>query len=63
MTELLTINSAAARLSVSPLTLRKWIFQQRVPVVHVFRSVRIREQDLQALIDFGYQPARRGANK
>ncbi len=60
MTKLLNITEVAERLAVSPLTIRKWVFEQRLPVVRVGRSVRIREQDLEALVSFGFQPARRG---
>ncbi|MBI3988179.1 MAG: helix-turn-helix domain-containing protein [candidate division NC10 bacterium] len=60
MTKLLRPEEAAARLLVSPLTIRKWIFARRLPVVKLGRSVRIREQDLEALINFGYQPLQRG---
>ena len=57
MTKLLTPNEVANRLSVSPLTVRKWIFLKRLPVVRLGRSVRIREEDAESLIRQGYMPA------
>ena len=39
-------------------TIRKWIFTRKLPVVRVGRSVRLKEEDLEALIRFGYQPLR-----
>lgn len=56
MTKLLKPLEVAERLSVSPLTVRKWIFAKRLPVVRVGRSVRVREEDLEALIRLGYEP-------
>ncbi len=63
MTKLLKPEEVAERLSVSPLTVRKWIFSKRIPVVRIGRAVRVREEDLEALVRFGYEslaPTRRG---
>lgn len=57
--ELITVREAAKRLAVSPLTIRRWVALRRVPVVRIGRAVRIREQDLEALIAFGFQRAER----
>jgi excisionase family DNA binding protein len=57
MTKLVTVTEAAQRLSLKPATIRKMIFQRRVPVVKIGRSVRIKEEDLEAIIRRGYQPA------
>ena len=56
---LLDVNETAKRLSLSPLTIRGWIFKKRLPVVRIGRAVRIREEDLEALVRFGYEPLRR----
>ncbi len=56
MTKLLRISDVADRLAVSPLTVRKWVFQKRLPIVRVGRAVRVREEDLDALVRLGYEP-------
>ena len=58
MTRLLKPAEVATRLAVSQTTVRKWIFLRKLPVVRVGRAVRVREEDLEALIRFGYQPLR-----
>ena len=58
---LLKTADVAERLAVSPATIRKWIFAGRLPTVHVGRAVRVREEDIEALVRMGYTPVRRGA--
>ncbi len=58
MTRLLKPAEVATRLAVSQTTVRKWIFLRKLPVVRVGRTVRVREEDLEALIRLGYQPLR-----
>jgi len=53
MDQLFTVSQAAERLSLKPPTLRKWIFQGRLPVVRIGRAVRIKEKDLEAIIREG----------
>ena len=54
---LLTIPQAAAQLTVSVRTLRRWIDDGRLPVVTFGRLVRLRPADLEALIAAGGFPA------
>lgn len=48
---LLTIEEAAERLSVSPRNIRHQIYLRRLPIVKVGRLVRIDERDLEAFIE------------
>ena len=47
---LLRIPDAAARLAVSPRTVRRMIASGRLPAVRLGRVVRLREEDLAALL-------------
>ncbi len=60
MTKLLKAGDVAERLAVSPATIRRWIFDGRIPTVRVGAAVRIREEDIQAMVRLGYTPVRRG---
>jgi excisionase family DNA binding protein len=55
-TKLLTIVEAAERSALRPGTIRKPIYQRRLPSVKLGRSVRLREEDLEALIRLGLHP-------
>lgn len=48
---LLTIEEAAERLSVTPRNIRHQIYLRRLPIVKVGRLVRIDERDLEAFIE------------
>lgn len=48
---LLTIEEAADRLSVTPRNIRHQIYLRRLPIVKVGRLVRIDERDLEAFIE------------
>ena len=48
---LLTIEEAAERLSVSPRNIRHQIYLRRLPIVKVGRLVRIDERDLEEFIE------------
>ena len=50
---LLTIEEAAERLSVTPRNIRHQIYLRRIPIVKVGRLVRIDERDLDAFIEQG----------
>jgi len=63
MTKLLKPEEVAAMWSVSPLTIRKWIFARRLPVVRIGRSVRIRQEDAEAFIRLGLTPAQRAGRR
>jgi excisionase family DNA binding protein len=54
----LTVIEAATRLAIRPATVRKMLYLRRIPRVKIGRGVRIKEEDLEALIRHGYQPAR-----
>jgi excisionase family DNA binding protein len=64
MTALLRVFEAARRLGLQESTIRKMIWRREIPVVRpTKRSVRIREEDLDAIIRRGYQPARGEAGR
>jgi excisionase family DNA binding protein len=50
MRQLLKPEEAAAYLAVSEHTIRQWIWQRRLPVVRLGRAVRLRREDLDAVI-------------
>ena len=54
---LLSIPEAALMLNVSVATIRNWVWLRRVPSVRIGRSVRLRQSDLQKVIDAGLIPA------
>lgn len=51
--QLNTIGQAADRLAVSSATIRRLIATAELPIVRVGRCVRLREEDVQALIERG----------
>ncbi|MHB1934022.1 MAG: helix-turn-helix domain-containing protein [Leptospirillum sp.] len=53
----LTINEVAARLGLSPWTIRSWITQKRLGYVRLGRSIRISESEVERLIRLGTRPA------
>lgn len=57
--KLLRVPEVAERLGLKPATIRKMIYQRELPVVRpTRRAVRIREEDIEALIKRHYTPAR-----
>jgi excisionase family DNA binding protein len=48
---LLKAKEAATFLNVSENTIRMWIWQRRLPVVRLGRSVRLRRRDLEEIIE------------
>jgi len=56
MTRLLKIETVAERLAVSPLTVRKWVAAGKLPIIRIGRSVRVKEDDLLAVIRTGSEP-------
>ena len=56
--QLLTINQAASRCAVSSRMIRKLIEKTDLPAVRVGRCVRLREDDVDALIRRGYTGSR-----
>ena len=57
MERLLTVFQAADALALKPATIRKMIFQRRLPVVRIGRAVRIKEGDVELIIKEGYRKA------
>ncbi len=57
MEPLVTVREAATRLALKESTIRRMIFERRIPVVHLGRSVRIKVEDIDAMIRRGYRPA------
>ena len=57
MTQLLTIPEAAVRMHISQKTTCKMVYGRKVAVVRIGRSVRIREDSIDKLIDDGTTPA------
>jgi len=50
---LLTVKEAAELLACSEAAVRKWIYQQRLPKVKVGRLTRLRQSDVEALVNGG----------
>lgn len=59
MGTLLRVTEVAERLALSPFTVRNWIAAGRLPVVRLGRAVRIRAEDVEALVRFGGMPGGR----
>lgn len=56
--KLLRISEAADRLGLKPATIRKMLYRRELPVVRpTKRAVRIREEDIEALIKRHFTPA------
>lgn len=53
MQRLLTVKEAAELLACSEAAVRKWIYQQRLPKVKVGRLTRLRQSDVEALVNGG----------
>lgn len=55
---LLTVHEAAARLSLKPATIRRWILTRKIDVVRPgARAVRVPESAIVAIIERGFRPA------
>jgi excisionase family DNA binding protein len=57
MTRLLTVPEAAVRMNLSQKTTWKMVYGRKVAVVRIGRSVRIKEDSIEKLIDDGTTPA------
>jgi len=55
--QLLTVTDVSDRLALKPATIRKMIFQRRISVVRIGRSVRIPIEEVEQLIQAGFQQA------
>ncbi len=56
MPELLTVAQVAELLRLNPQTIRNWIDAGTFPAMHIGRRVRIKQQDLDDLIEAGRIP-------
>lgn len=57
MTRLLTVPEAAVRMNISQKTTWKMVYGRKVAVVRIGRSVRIKEDSIDKVIDDGTTPA------
>lgn len=55
--KLIRVPQAAERLAVRESTIRKMIFEKRLPVVRIGRTVTIPEDAIEKMVADGYSPA------
>ena len=58
MSELLTINQFAARLTVTASCVRRWILEQKISTVRVGRLVRVPASEVDRVIEAGFRAAK-----
>jgi excisionase family DNA binding protein len=58
MEQLLTVFEAANMLRVQPVTIRKWVYEGRLPCCRLSRRVVFRARDLDDFIEKNYHPAK-----
>jgi excisionase family DNA binding protein len=51
MERLLNVAQAAEKLSISPHTIRAWIFQKKLPYVRLGRRIGLRPEDIDSFIE------------
>jgi excisionase family DNA binding protein len=51
MAELVDLRQSAKEMQISIHTLRAWIYQKRLPYVHLGRRVLLRREDIEAFIN------------
>jgi excisionase family DNA binding protein len=56
MEQLLTVKEAAKRLACTEAAIRKWLYLRRLPAVRIGRLVRVRESDLDEVVNHGLRP-------
>jgi len=56
--KLLTVAEAAAQLGMKESTVRQWIWLRQIDFVKVGRSVRLKAETLDRLVEMGTVPAR-----
>lgn len=57
VTQLLTVEEAAARLGLKPSTIRRRILERRIDYVKNGRAVRIPVETIEGIIAIGFRPA------
>ena len=60
MADLLNLKEGASELKISIHTLRAWIYQKRLPYVHLGRRVLLRREDIEDLVKRSLVEAERG---
>jgi excisionase family DNA binding protein len=53
VSQLITVEEAAKRLSCSPAAIRKWLYQRRLRAVKVGRLTRLRLEDVERVASVG----------
>jgi len=53
MDKLLSAKQAAEILGCTEAAIRKWVYQRRLPIVHIGRLVRFRTHDLETIVEEG----------
>jgi excisionase family DNA binding protein len=51
LTKVLTVNEVAAHLRVAPITVRTWIYQNKLPALKLGGCVRVTEEQLEWFIN------------
>jgi excisionase family DNA binding protein len=54
--QLLSCEEVATRLYVSEGCIRKYILKGQLPIVRIGRLVRLRVKDVDAIVQYGFQP-------
>ncbi len=54
---LMSVDEAAAYIGLKPATVRNWLWRRSIPSYRIKRSVRIKQSDLDRIIDDGFVPA------
>jgi len=57
--QILNVMESAEMLRVRPVTIRKWIYEGKVPFLKLGRRVFIKLNDIEAFMDENYHPARK----
>lgn len=55
--KLLSVEEAAAYIGLKPATVRNWLWRRSIPSYRIKRSVRIKQSDLDRILDDGFVPA------
>jgi excisionase family DNA binding protein len=63
MPELLDLKEGAKEMKISIHTLRAWIYQKRLPFVHLGRRILLRRQDIEAFVNKNVVEANMGERK